>query len=145
MSQLSETLSDDLYHLVCGSEIGRGTYRTVYNTVLNPDWVVKRDTGENYSNIMEWQIYDEFKNNPLARWLAPVYYMSPRGLWLVQAKTEPLQRGQMPDRVPALFADTKPENWGMLNGKPVCHDYGNNRVFDLAGKHGKKLRKVTFS
>lgn len=142
MSQLSETSADDLYYLMCGREIGQGCYRTVYSTILNKDWVIKRDTGENYSNIMEWQIYDEFKNTPIAKWLAPVYYMSPRGLWLVQAKTEPLQQAQMPTRVPAIFADTKLDNWGMWEGSPVCHDYGNNRVFDIARKQGKKLRKV---
>jgi len=142
MSELSGTLADDLYYLVCGEEIGRGQYRTVHNTVLNKDWVIKRDTGENYSNIMEWQIYDEFKDTHIAKWMAPIYYMSPRGLWLVQAKTEPIQRAQMPDKVPAIFADTKLDNWGMLNGKPVCHDYGNNRLFDLARKPGRKLRKI---
>jgi hypothetical protein len=26
--------------------------------------------------------------------------------------------------VPSMFTDLKVQNWGMLNGRLVCHDYG---------------------
>jgi hypothetical protein len=145
MSVLDGDFSDDLFYLLCGEVVGRGQYRTVYTSHLNPEWVIKKDSGGNFSNISEWQLYDELRETKLGKWLAPVHWVSPRGLWLIQARTEPIQKKQIPKKVPALFADLKPGNWGMLDGKPVCHDYGNNYLYVLARKHGGKLRKAYFS
>ena len=133
---LKEMISDeyaaDLFNLLCGSEIGSGVYRTVYQCNMNPDWVVKKDTGENFSNIFEYQIYHEYEGTKLAKWLAPVHWLSQRGLWLMMTKTEPIPQSKLPKKIPAIFADTHPGNWGWLNGRVVCHDYGNNRIFHLA-------------
>jgi hypothetical protein len=70
--------------------------------------------------------------------------LSPRGFWLIQAKTTPLKGKDFPKRIPAIFADTKDTNWGMYKGRPVCHDYGNNSVYTLAKATGKKLVAATW-
>jgi hypothetical protein len=38
-------------------------------------------------------------------------------------RTTTIPYGQYPKEIPALFTDVKKSNWGMLDGKPVCHDY----------------------
>ena len=139
---LSDMENEDLFNLMCGKVLGRGAYRTVYSCPIREDWVVKLDTCENFSNICEYQIYRELQDTPIGKWLAPVRWVSAKGMWLIQDKTEPIQRKQMPKKIPSLFADIKLDNWGMLKGRPVCHDYGNNYVYELAGKHGRKLKKA---
>lgn len=139
---LSEDSSSDLFGLLCGAEIGRGEYRSVYQHRMDDKLVVKHDTCENWSNVHEFTLYRELQDTPLGKWLAPAYWLSPRGIWLIQAKTTPIEIGNYPKRVPAIFADLKPSNWGMFEGRPVCHDYGNNRVYTLAKVAGKVLQRV---
>ena len=139
---LSDDSSSDLFGMFCGAQLGRGQYRTVYQHQLEPGRVIKHDTCENWSNVHEFSMYREFQHTPLGKWLAPVYWLSPRGLWLIQAKTTPIKPGKFPKKVPAIFADLKPANWGMWRGHPVCHDFGNNRLFALAKKPGMQLHSV---
>jgi len=136
--------TNDLINLVCGRKLGEGTYRMVFEYAIDKSKVVKRDNGGNFSNINEWQISNEFAGTPLAKWIAPVYWISPRGLWLIQARTTPITLDQLPDKIPAIFADTKIENWGLFEGRPVCHDYGNHRAFVLAGKAGIRMRSANW-
>ncbi len=134
----------DLFNLITGPEIGVGQYRKVYENLFNPKQVIKQDSGANYSNINEWQMWEEFAGTPLEQWLAPVYHISPRGMWLVMARTTPIPIGKYPKRVPSIFADMKPDNWGWYKGRPVCHDYGNHAVFTLARTSGRKLQSVVW-
>ncbi len=132
MAVLSDVAADDLFNLVCGDVIGRGQYRTVYEHHLRTECVIKHDNRGNYSNVLEFTLWKEVEGTPLEKWFAPVYWLSPGGIWLVQAKTEPLRAGELPKRVPAIFADLKAANWGWLNGRPVCHDFGNSQTYNLA-------------
>lgn len=142
---MNQDEADDLVNLLCGRKLGEGTYRTVFECAIDPTRVVKHDNGRNFSNINEWQVHSEFAGTPLEKWLAPVLWLSPRGLWLIQAKTLPIDISQMPDKIPAVFADTKVENWGLYQGRPVCHDYGNHNVYTLARKSGLALRRANWS
>lgn len=142
--QLSEDSSSDLFGFFCGKELGRGQYRTVYEHQLEKNRVIKHDTCVNWSNVNELQIFQEYQDSPIGKWLAPVYWLSPRGIWLIQARTTPIKIGKLPKRVPALFADLKPENWGMWQGRPVCHDYGNNALHRLAKKPAAAMQSVVW-
>lgn len=135
---------DDLMNLVCGKLLGEGQYRQVFACHLDESWVVKKDTGENYSNIHEYAIYDEAYNTPLRKWLAPARWLSPRGLWLIQDRTEPISKDRLPKSVPSIFCDFKADNWGLLNGRPVCHDYGNHALYVLMRKHAMKRQKANW-
>jgi hypothetical protein len=141
---LSEDSSSDLFGLFCGQEIGRGQYRTVYQHQLEKNRVIKHDTCVNWSNVHEWSIFCEFQHTPLGKWLAPIYWLSPRGIWMIQAKTTPIKIGNYPKRVPAMFADIKPENWGMWRGHPVCHDFGNHSLLALARKPAAAMQQVVW-
>lgn len=132
---LSDIDSSDLFSLVCGKEIGRGQYRVVYESHLFPDCVVKYDCGPRYCNAIEYQIWQDLHDSKLSKWLAPVVWCSPRSSWLIMKRTEPIK--QMPKKVPDVFCDTKADNWGMYQGRPVCHDYGNHRMFVKAASSSK--------
>jgi hypothetical protein len=138
---MTQTDTDDLINLLCGKQLGAGQYRTVFQCAIDPERVIKHDNGDNFSNINEWQIFSEFEGTPLEQWIAPVFWLSPRGLWLIQAKTTPIAAGQLPKKVPAIFADTKPDNWGMYKGRPVCHDYGNHNLYNLARRSALVLKR----
>lgn len=134
----------DLVNLVCGAQIGRGAFRTVFECRLNPAWVVKHDTRHNHSNIFEYSMWRELEDTPLGKWLAPVEWLSNDGFWLIQRKTEPIRVSELPKKVPSIFCDLKGSNWGMLNGQPVCHDYGNSMLFSIARSHGGRLKKANW-
>jgi len=142
--RLSDDSASDLFHLICGQMIGEGQYRQVFEHSLDKTKVMKHDSGKNWSNISEYQIWAEFQNTPIGKWLAPVDWVSARGLWLIQARTTPIAIGEFPKRVPAIFSDLKPSNWGMLNGRPVCHDYGNHALFTLVLKEASVLKRVVW-
>lgn len=134
----------DLVNLACGAVVGRGVFRTVFECRFNPEWVLKHDTQENRSNIFEHSLWNELRGTALEKWLAPVEWISDDGFWLVQQKTEPLRRADLPKKVPSIFCDLKLANWGMLNGRPVCHDYGNSLLYALARKHGAALKNANW-
>lgn len=142
---MNQADTDDLINLLCGKQLGSGQYRTVFQCAIDPGRVVKHDNGNNFSNINEWQVYKEFEGTEVEQWLAPVFWLSPLGLWLIQAKTTPIPDGQLPDKIPAIFADTKAENWGIYQGRPVCHDYGNHNVYNLARRGALTLKRADWS
>ncbi|MCK5639710.1 MAG: hypothetical protein KAJ19_02895, partial [Gammaproteobacteria bacterium] len=63
------------------------------------------------------------------KWFAPCVEISSCGIVLVQHKTKPLTK--LPTYVPSFFNDLKTNNWGELNGRPVCHDYGIMPMFRI--------------
>lgn len=131
-----------MFRLLCGEEIGQGCYRTVYEYAMDPKMVVKRDSRENWSNVSEFEVWQNLGGTPLGEWLAPVHWLSPGGIWMIQARTTPFKRErQFPKEIPAVFCDVKAENWGMYRGRPVCHDYGNHMLYQLAQKSAGRLVK----
>ena len=135
----------DLVNLVCGHQLGSGQYRTVFECRLNPDWVVKHDNQNNHSNIFELSMWQELQGTALGKWLAPVEWLSPCGYWLIQHRTQLIRPEELPAKVPAIFCDIKASNWGMLHGRPVCHDYGNNQLFTIARAYGGRLARAVWT
>ena len=117
---------DDLIDLLCSDLLGEGISRKVFLCSLNPDWVVKIETDDNtFQNLVEWKVWlNSQGSKSLSKWLAPCHYMSNSGKILIQSKTIPIRKSDIPDRVPHFFNDEKFENYGILNGQFVCHDYG---------------------
>ena len=119
----------DLVRMVIGETVlGSGYSRKVFVSAINEDDVVKVCAVGNFSNIREWELWQEVREIPRLRpWFAPCKSISPCGLILVQARTRPVPMQRMPQKVPAILTDLKIENWGLLKGKVVCHDYGNHK------------------
>lgn len=77
------------------------------------------------------------KDSPLKKWFAPCIDISPNGVFLLQKKTEPCSTSKYPTVVPSFFTDLKYQNFGLLNGKVVCFDYGTILFTNLNEKTRK--------
>lgn len=117
------TSGKDLFSLIIGDKIGSGIGRTVYENRINSDTVIKIEE-ESYQNIKEWEFWQDVQYSDISKWFAPCLSISPCGIFLVQTKCEPLPKKMYPRKLPKFMADIKYENFGYLNGKIVCFDYG---------------------
>ncbi len=137
-------IAADFFDLMCGQYLGGGCGREVYVSRLDPDLVIKIETGTGrFQNAMEWRVWEEARALPdVARWLAPCVHISPCGSVLIQRRTAPLRRLEMArhKKMPGWLTDTKMSNFGILGGKLVCHDYGYVR-WQLTGA----MRKVDWA
>lgn len=126
LHDLSKHALTDLGYLFVGDVIGSGMSRTVYEFNIDPTKVVKIETArQRFQNVMEWELWNECRECPaLAKYLAPCRYISDCGIVLIMDKTQPLRATEIPKSLPAFLTDHKVENFGLLDGKVVCHDYG---------------------
>jgi hypothetical protein len=129
-------LSMDFCHLIIGDKIGYGISRHVYSCNQNPRWVFKFETNvHTFQNVMEWELWQAIKDKPeAAKWIAPCEYISDNGMVLIQHKTKPMEIKDMPLKVPSWIVDMDLKNWGLIDGKPVLHDYGFTQLLSNAAK-----------
>ena len=111
--------------------IGVGASRVVFPLWMdfgkneNKDLVIKIAYEKDVSfNVNEYETWQAVVHTEHSKWFAPVISMSKCGKLLIQKRTEPITIP--PEKIPAYMTDVKLSNWGMLNGKPVCHDYGSS-------------------
>jgi hypothetical protein len=153
LRDLSETFKDDMLSLLCGEELGSGMTRTAFACPLidqvvgdGRKYVIKVETTRSghFQNVLEWQIWNEVKDwKECARWLAPCVAISQSGLWLIQRRVDVLSSIEVAKRragrVPQFLSDFKTRNYGILDGRVVCHDYGTARIL---GEASLKLKKA---
>lgn len=133
----------DLAAFMIGEKLGEGEHRDVHVFLPDTTKVIKIDkSGTYFANVSEWTLWGEVHGTKLQRWFAPVFGISSSGLFLVQARTQPV--GKLPKRLPAFFADIKRSNFGYLDGRLVAHDYAHHQVFNLGlPRKGKvEMREV---
>lgn len=126
-ASLGTTKLTEAVRFLCGEYLGRGVEREVYVCSLMPGHVVKIALGTNYKqNVHELALWEAARGTPVERFLAPCFRLSEHGNWLIQRQTTPLGPGDEKKlgRVPELMTDLKPSNFGWLDGRIVCHDYG---------------------
>lgn len=118
--------SRDLASLVLGTKLGSGMSRDVYECRLDNAFVVKvENASQDFQNVIEWEIWNNVRYLPnVAKWFAPCQFISPNGIFLIQRRVEKGQARQYPKKVPYFFRDTKYDNFGFLDGRFVCCDYG---------------------
>jgi len=119
---------EEAFNLLCGEKLGSGIHRTVYECRIRPDLVVKveNDNYRVFANVMESKFWDDNQfSKAIAKWLAPVEFLSPDGRILLQRRVQPLVAGlkNMPEKLPAFLTDIKLDNFGILDGNLVCVDY----------------------
>ena len=123
---MTSFLERELKNLVLGKKLGEGAFRAVYVHRQNDNLVVKVEGGSGrFCNIIEWETWKQIQYAPLAKWFAPCVDISPCGSILLMKRVKPARLSEMPKQIPSVFTDLKVENWGMLEGKPVCCDYGS--------------------
>jgi hypothetical protein len=123
---MSELYGRELRSVLCGTKIGEGTARTVYVCRLNDGYVVKVERGaRSFQNIVEWDTWAWVMSRPRhARWFAQCQNISPTGMVLIQRRALPVREKELPKKLPHFLCDLKPENFGLVDGKVVCFDYG---------------------
>jgi hypothetical protein len=124
------TVSRDFFYMFAGNVLGAGEFRIVYEHKHRDDLVLKVEPhAQAFQNIVEWEFWEENKEyKRIARWLAPCEFISPCGIILAMKKTVKPQRADYPKKVPYFLTDLKRDNFGMLDGRLVSHDYGLYRV-----------------
>jgi hypothetical protein len=128
----NDGVSEDFFRLMIGERLGQGLYRDVYEFTYNDSYVIKIETGEcSFANILEWEVWQSVRyNKKISHWFAPCYKISPRGQFLIQQKTSQINtRHILPKNIPSFFDDLHMGNWGLIEGKWVCHDYANHKAF----------------
>ena len=128
--------SEEFLAFMLGERLGTGQYRVVYQANWDPDLVVKIEhyaSERVFSNVCEWTIWNELKAFGKPRkWLAPCHFISQDGNFLVQRKVEPLTKPeQMPKKIPAFLQDCHLGNFGLYEGRVVCHDYAFTHLSHL--------------
>lgn len=133
---------EEAYNLICGDLLGEGISRKVYDCRIIPDAVVKVEKSNySFTNIREYEAWGVVGNHKvLGKMFAPVLHISPDGKMLIMGKTT--QAYSFPDKLPVCMQDTKSANYGMYNGRFVCHDYGVNGLMEFG--LSTRLRKVTW-
>lgn len=127
----SHLVSYELVRFFLGDLIGFGANRYVFECVMNPKLVVKIDFGSDFSNVIEWETWKSVMDiKGVKEWFAPVHNISPCGNIMTQSKCKEIPDGKYPKQIPRFFCDVKPSNFGLLNGKVVCFDYGMHYLLE---------------
>lgn len=125
--EMNAGVYEDAFNMLCGRKLGEGIHRQVFECKILPHLVVKveNDLYRYFANVYEQRVWSDNEYcEKVARWLAPVAFMSPDAKVLLQYRTDPLpQNYSLPDRVPTFLTDLKRENFGIFEGRLVCHDY----------------------
>lgn len=140
---MNEASFEDAFNLLCGNKIGYGMTRQVFECNLRKDVVVKVESAEvrtHFQNLVEWMVWSRVCGTEFEKWFAPVVEISPNGRVMVMQRTTLIGRSELPTKVPCFFTDLKHANWGMLNGHPVCHDYGSHLLMEEG--MSKRLKKA---
>jgi hypothetical protein len=140
----ANSLVADLYHLCAGEYLGQGISRTVHVFLPDPTWVIKFEhAGYSFQNVNEWELWNAIKTiKSVQASFAPCRLIANTGTILLQKRTTPATIKMLPKRIPVWFTDLKVSNWGMLDGRPVCHDYGTHHTVLANYAISAKTRKA---
>lgn len=139
----NKTITDCILRTFVGARIGKGAFRKVYPILHDETKVLKvEDRGASFCNITEWHVWKEVKETPIEHWFAPCHDIDVMGICLIQSKTVPFESDKafkkevekIGGKLPAFFDDIHFGNFGMLDGRLVCHDYGFNHFIREAVK-----------
>lgn len=132
----------DVLTVLCDDYIGAGASRETYACKFDKTMVVKVEVGvDMFQNVKEWLVWQRVRNEEMSRWFAPCVEISDHGNWLLQKRTGPISQEQIArklPRIPKIFTDLKAANWGWLDGRIVCHDYGTCLVPDHGLRSGMR-------
>lgn len=125
---MNPLIAEDAFNMLAGKKIGGGIHRDVFDCKIRPDLVVKVEYETDYRefiNVREMNFWCKYQDNKaIAQWLAPCEFMSPDGRILLQKRVEPVPRHMLPEKLPHFLSDIKQDNFGLIDGRLVCVDYG---------------------
>lgn len=142
---MSETCKRDLIGAIFGEHIGSGASRQTYVYEPNEAYVIKlEDKAKWFQNIEEWNTWLTVKDTKHAKWFAPCAWISPCGTILLQRRTEIVCAKGIPSKIPDYFTDLKLSNFGLLDGRFVCHDYGIIKLSEIGLKSSRMASSSGF-
>lgn len=124
---IQNSIAQDTFHMLCGDKLGGGITREVYRCKFNPDWVLKFECkSSRFQNVFEWHTWKESQDEEsIRKWLAPCHHISDNGNVLIQSYAAPVPADfKLPKQMPSFLTDFKLDNYGLIDGKLVCRDYG---------------------
>ena len=135
-SDASKNVLEEFASFSLGKWLGGGMSRQVYEHPTDKNKVIKiENSAREFQNVIEWEFWQNWQyDKDVSKWLAPCYSISYNGTFLIMDRTIPLIT--TPKYLPTFLTDHKLDNYGMLKGKLVCHDYGRI-VTTLQMKHRK--------
>ncbi len=136
----SKKISLDVLDAFLGRFIGHGAFRNVYESEQDSTSVIKIELNDSFQNVIENEIWERVKYvDEVAKWFAPVKYISECGTVLIMAKCQPLGNRKV-DKIPSFFTDVKDANFGIYKGRVVCLDYGSTLLMEA----GMKIKLVKY-
>lgn len=132
----------DFSALFCGDLLSEaGISRRVFVLATDPTKVVKvEEYAGRFQNVIEWETWQQLRETKYAAYLAPCHFISPCGIVLIQERVSPLPPEREHEKLPDFLTDFKRQNYGLLDGRVVCCDYGTSVAINH-GAFASKLRK----
>ena len=127
---LAPSILRDLTSFVCAESLGTGMSRLVFVYRPNPKWVIKIEE-KGFQNVLEQYVWSRVHETEFRKWFAPIIDVSPLGTVVLMERTTPARPNEFLKQMPAFLTDFKRSNYGMLNGRLVCHDYGTNLLTEV--------------
>lgn len=140
ISELSQY--EDLKGLLFGEALGIGVHRKVGVYLPDKTLAIKCAIETPNINVLEYETWFMVRDTDCAKWFAPCIDISPCGIFLLQKRVEKLPKDQYPKMIPTFFGDLKYSNFGLLNGKFVCCDYGSFMYTSMVHKWSGKMKKA---
>lgn len=137
----TNTVAKDLCGLMAGDQVGYGMSRDVRVFLPDPEYVLKfeLDSGR-FQNVMEWEFWQEVRDmNWFNQWFAPCRMISACGTILMMRRTY-APKIPYPEKIPSFITDTKLSNFGQLEDRIVCHDYGRLLMTNYLTRRTKKAK-----
>lgn len=130
MNELSPQLLNNFFYFICGKQLGKGAFRTVFENTQNNKTVIKvENVAGSFQNVNEWEVWQRFKYTPsIAKWLAPCLDISDCGTFLIQERAYDLRPYEEPKKLPLFLTDRKLDNFGRIGKRLVSRDYGYIRM-----------------
>lgn len=128
IDNVPESLLREFMRFMLPRKLGSGMSRDVYVHPTDPTKVIKMENSrDNFQNVREWLIWEDVQwNQKISKWLAPCHSISENGTFLVMSRARDISAVEVPATLPKFLTDHKLANFGMLDGKFVCRDYGTS-------------------
>jgi hypothetical protein len=114
---INAVIYEDAFNMLCGTLLGEGVHRRVFECKLRPELVVKVEYETDYrwfANVHEMKFWNEATAD-VQKWLTPCEFLSPDGRILLQRRVLPVRDSELPDKLPAFLVCV---DYAMVSASP---------------------------
>lgn len=138
--------------LFVGDKLGSGSFRNVYAMIGDKSKVIKVEySGRDFCNVHEMAVWKKVEATPIEHWFAPCHQIDLVGISMIQSRTVPFEceadfiaavKATPTKKIPGFFDDVHFGNFGMLEGRIVCHDYGFTHFLEQGVEAGWRAQQL---